>query len=113
MLPMTGPLNAWIDQLPSKTLKKIEKNLAPCLFVTGAAVVVGPDIVAEMRLRAQHKSYVAAVSRQSQGRPSPANGAPAGVTQSTNGAGEHTSSAGGWAASVPSLAVEPSEWNVG
>ena len=53
VMAITGPLNAWIDQLPAKTLKKLEANLAPALFVVGLATVVGPDVVLEMRIRGQ------------------------------------------------------------
>lgn len=113
VLPMTGPLNAWIDQLPSKTLKRIEKNLAPCLFVTGCAVVAGPDIVAEMRLRAQHKSYVAAVSQPRQSRSAGVDRFAGVPIPTSNGASADQSSAGEWAASVPAIAHEPGEWNVG
>src|SRR6266576_1776032 len=35
VMAITGPLNAWIDQLPAKTLKKVERNLAPTLLVVG------------------------------------------------------------------------------
>ena len=104
VLPMTGPLNAWIDQLPAKTLKRVEKNLAPALFAVGCAIVAGPDIAMEIRLRAQLKKSVAAVPQQetkSLFRPgfTPKASAPA----TDNGHYQPSrSSAGGWANSVPS-----------
>jgi len=75
VIPVTGPLNAWIDQLPAKTLKKLERNLAPTLFVVGLATVVGPDIVLEMRLRALAKNASRPIPRspgQGQGAYPPA-----------------------------------------
>lgn len=102
VMQITGPLNAWIDQLPAKTLKKVEKNLAPCLFAVGCAIVIGPDVALEMRLRAEAKRARLAVSQPQTGgsrapfrfaeRPS---GAP-------NGANADARSSGGWASSVPS-----------
>jgi hypothetical protein len=100
VVPMTGPLNAWIDQLPSKTLKKLEKNLAPALFAVGCAIVVGPDIAAEVRLRAIAKKPVLTVSGPQESRqrrftpPDRYEGA-------ANGAGIDTRGQGGWASSVP------------
>lgn len=110
---MTGPLNAWIDTLPSKTLKKIEKNLAPCLFVVGCAVVAGPDIALEIKIRAQHK-----VSRQAVPRPfgagprQTAHPTPGGYTAPTNGTGGDAGTASGWAGSIPTAAPGVGGWDV-
>lgn len=41
----------WVDQLPAKTLKRVEQNLAPCMFAVGLAVVIGPDVLLEKKLR--------------------------------------------------------------
>jgi len=102
VMAITGPLNAWIDQLPAKTLKKVEKNLAPTLLVVGIATVIGPDAVLEMRLRAQSKNARTPVSGTPTGPRSlgfaPADG-PAGRG---NGVGVPAGSAGGWHSSVPS-----------
>jgi hypothetical protein len=101
VLPMTGPLNAWIDQLPSKTLKKLEKNLAPALFAVGCAIVVGPDIAAEMRLRALAKKPVLTVSRP-QGAHSPGDYPASDRSAGTaNGTVPTSRSAGGWHSGIP------------
>jgi len=63
VVPITGPLKAWVDQLPAKTLKKLEQNLAPALLVAGMAIVLGPDVFAEVRIREQEKRIRAAVSQ--------------------------------------------------
>src|SRR6185312_326230 len=101
VVPITGPLNAWIDQLPSKTIKRLEKNLAPCLFVTGCAIVVGPDLVAEMRLRAETKRALAAVSRTNPRAAAAPHPSASGATGPSNGASRCTGGAGGWAGSIP------------
>lgn len=65
IVPVTEPLKAWVDQLPAKTLKRLENNLAPALFCCGLAVVVGPDLILERRLRA-HARYIARTGSQGQ-----------------------------------------------
>jgi hypothetical protein len=110
--PITGPLNAWIDQLPAKTLKKLEANLAPALFVVGLATVVGPDAVMEMRLRAhsQQNSRLA-VSRSR----SPLQGdfSAASVSdKSANGASDHAGVEGGWHSGIPAASHIGSEHDV-
>src|SRR6266498_238247 len=111
VMAITGPLNAWIDQLPAKTLKKLERNLAPTLFVVGLATVVGPDAVLEMRLRAQHKSSRNAVPQSGQGR-SPNSFPPSGMPEgASNGAGAPSGSSGGWGRSIPAGAPIDSEFD--
>lgn len=51
--PITDPLNAWVETLPVKMLKNIEKNLCPVLLAIGLGTVIGPDLILEMKLRAQ------------------------------------------------------------
>src|SRR5689334_4627226 len=68
VLPITGPLKAWVEQLPPKTLKAMEKRMAPTLFVIGCAVVVGPDVVMEMRTRKREQDTRRSLSGQ--GKPS-------------------------------------------
>lgn len=101
VVPITDPLNAYIDSLPAKTLKKLEKNLAPCLLVVGCATVVVPDVVLEMKIRAANKSASQSVSGPRGSAPgipvAPANG----YAASTNGAGSYAGSAGVWAGSIP------------
>jgi len=99
VLPITGPLNAWIDQLPAKTLKRVEKNLAPALFAVGCAIVVGPDIAVEMRERAKFKSYRQAVS-QSPGANQASYAASERATSAANGTVGGARS-GGWTSSIP------------
>jgi hypothetical protein len=102
VLPITGPLKAMVEQLPPKTLKKLEKNLAPAMVVVGIATVIGPDAVAEMRLRAEDKRARTAVSAPPAGARAgqrlPAQpGVPAGV----GGANGRSPGGGGWFDSVP------------
>lgn len=105
VVAITGPLNAWIDQLPSKTLKRLEKNLAPCLLVVGVATVIGPDIVLEVRLRDQQNRTEAALSRPQSVRYPPSGGpvySPAGSpVGSTNGTGGPSGPEGGWSDGIP------------
>ena len=104
VIPITGPLNAWIDSLPSKTLKRIEKNLAPCLFAIGCAVVAGPDIAMEIKIRARDKDTRQTVSGPPHGaglRGGSYVTAPGGIPAPTNGAGQPAGGAGGWHSSVP------------
>lgn len=104
VMAITGPLNAWIDQLPSKTLKKLEKNLAPCLLVVGMATVVGPDLVLEMRIRDQQKR-----SRSVLPRPQPGQApvgpfghqAPVSPGPTVNGAVAAAGTFGGWSDGIP------------
>jgi hypothetical protein len=114
VIPITEPLKAWVDQLPAKTLKKLEANLAPTLFVVGLATVIGPDAIAEVRLRAEEKRFKYPVSRTQQYGgfkadyvpPAGGNGA---------GAGGHNgspSSAGGWTSSIPANPPVGSEFDV-
>jgi len=102
VLPITGPLKAMVEQLPPKTLKKLEKNLAPTLVVVGIAVVVGPDAVAEMRLRAEDKRDRTAVSPPPPG-PRAGQRLPAqpGVPAGVGGANGRHPGGGGWFDSVP------------
>jgi hypothetical protein len=103
VIPITGPLKAWVDQLPAKTLKQIEKNLAPLLFTTGCAIVVGPDLFMEMRIRAEEKRVRLAVSQQSQGPIAAGFRVPTqeGIVGRTNGVAEPAGSAGEWHRGVP------------
>lgn len=108
--PITGPLNAWIDQLPAKTLKRLEANLAPALFVVGLATVVGPDAVMEMRLRAQQNTRATVSGPR---RPQPPAHAPAGgIDRQANGASEHAGIAGGWSSGIPAASFIGSEHDV-
>jgi hypothetical protein len=108
--PITGPLNAWIDQLPAKTLKRLEANLAPALFVVGLATVVGPDAVMEMRLRAQQNARPTVPGTR---RPQSAGYAPAsGIDRPSNGAGEHAGTEGSWHSGIPTAAYIGSEHDV-
>lgn len=104
VMAITGPLNAWIDQLPSKTLKKLEKNLAPCLLVVGVATVVGPDLVLEMRIRDQQKRARSVLSRPQPG-PAPVgpfgHSAPSSSSPTANGASVPAGSVGGWSDGIP------------
>ncbi len=115
VLAITGPLNAWIDQLPSKTLKQIEKNLAPALFVVGCATVVAPDVILEMRLRAE-QNRPAPPRPQSQRYEIP--GGPtlytvAGGAGERNGnASQSASGSPDWFSSVPAGGPVGSEWDV-
>lgn len=61
VLPITVPLVRAIEDLPTKTRQKLQKAANPALFVLGCAMVVGPDLMTEMRLRAE--------ARQTRGRP--------------------------------------------
>jgi hypothetical protein len=110
VMAITGPLNAWIDQLPSKTLKKLEKNLAPTLFVVGLATVVGPDVVLEMKLRA-HQNARPAVPR-SQDRSQSADPIAGRFTSEVNGAGVHPRGEAGWAGGIPTVPHLSSEYDV-
>jgi hypothetical protein len=109
--PITGPLNAWIDQLPAKTLKRLEANLAPALFVVGLATVVGPDAVMEMRLRAQQNARATVSGPKPGGNRLPyplanvSDGAP-------NGASEHARTEGGWHSGIPAASHIGSEHDV-
>jgi hypothetical protein len=109
--PITGPLNAWIDQLPAKTLKRLEANLAPALFVVGLATVVGPDAVMEMRLRAQQnaRSTVSRPKPRDSRFPYPLANVPDGTP---NGASEHPRAEGGWHSGIPSASHIGSEHDV-
>lgn len=109
---ITGPLNAWIDQLPAKTLKKLEQNLAPTLLVVGLATVVGPDLVLEARIRAANKNARRAVPAQGRGQTTllyPPAGGPQPVSGSPNGASGRT---GEWADAIPAAAHIGSEYDV-
>lgn len=112
---ITGPLNAWIDQLPSKSLKKIEKNLAPALVVVGLAVVIGPDVVVEVKLREQDRASRAVSPPQPGPLPGvpgghpPASGADPAANGSHHAAGRNT----GWYSSIPTASPIGSEFHVG
>ena len=115
VVAITGPLNAWIDQLPSKTLKRLEKNLAPALLVVGVATVVGPDIVLEMRLRDTKRARFAVPQSQPGSAPAGSFGyeAAGGPVPAANGAGfAPRSGSGGWHNSVPANPQIGSEWDV-
>lgn len=104
VLPITEPLKAAVKQLPPKTLKKLEKNLAPAMVVAGLAIVVGPDVAVEMRLRAEDKRARAAVSQPPTGSRngnSPVAAQP-GVPAGVGGANGRSTGGGGWSDSVPS-----------
>lgn len=107
VVPITAPLKAWVDQLDAKTLKKVEKNLAPLLLTMGCVTVIGPDIVVEMRERAKSRHFNAL---SQPGKTSAYNPAGAGAgrgTQPANGA-----SRGDWTASIPANAPLGSEFDV-
>ena len=103
VIPITDPLKAWIDTLPSKTLKKLESKLAPTLFVVGLATVVGPDAIAEVKLRAEEKRFRHFTAQQAQrgGFKPGVEPATAGGGAGARGANGASSSAGEWAGSVP------------
>jgi hypothetical protein len=61
VLPITVPLTRALEDLPPAARKKLAKAANPALFVLGCAIVVGPDLSVEMRLRAE--------ARQTRGRP--------------------------------------------
>ncbi len=109
VLAITGPLNAWIDQLPAKTLKRVEQNLAPCLLVVGLATVVGPDVVLEMRIRAANKNARRTLP-EPQGRGQNAHTFAERPAPAANGAGGR--SEGGWYAGIPTSAPIGSEFDV-
>lgn len=111
VIPVTGPLKAWVDQLPSKTLKRLEKNLAPTLLVVGLATVLGPDLVVEMKLREQDKRARIALSapKGSGFRPVPVAGGIPGPAYPANG---RQPSPDGWHSSIPAGAPVGSEFDV-
>lgn len=49
--PIVGPLCRMIEELPKPALKALEKRLNPIMLIGGCAVVVGPDCVAEYKIR--------------------------------------------------------------
>ena len=107
VIPITGPLKAWVDQLDSKTLKRIEKSLAPTLFVVGCATVIGPDIMVEMKERA--KSRLAnAVSTPVGGFRQP-HAFTGRAVNPARGIGQQPSGGGDWYSSIPSADVVGSE----
>ncbi len=110
VVAITGPLNAWIDQLPAKTLKKLETNLAPCLFVVGLATVVGPDVVMEMRIRAAIKNAHRSVSEPQGGprRDLP----PANRFEASTGGNGRIPAERGWASGIPADSTIGSEFDV-
>jgi len=113
VVAITGPLNAWIDQLPAKTLKKIEANLAPTLFVVGLATVIGPDAVVEMRIRYEQKRAVNPVPRSRQ--QIAGQGELSFAERPTNGNSGHHRDTGGspsWYSSVPSVAPIGNDYDV-
>jgi hypothetical protein len=61
VLPITVPLTRALEDLPPAARKKLARAANPALFVLGCAIVVGPDLSVEMRLRAE--------ARQTRGRP--------------------------------------------
>jgi hypothetical protein len=113
VLPITGPLKAWIDQLPAKTLKRLEQNLAPTLLVVGIATVVGPDAVLEMRLRANEKRLKPAVPAPPAGRNGQPVAAPGGVPAAANGAHGHAAGGDGWYSGIPTSAALRLETDAG
>ena len=112
VIPITGPLKAWVDQLPSKTLKRLEEKLAPTLLVVGLATVVGPDVIAEVKLRAYERSQ-AALSKPSRNRQVYPDSPTGDTGSTTNGVGGHKgSSAGAWVNSIPATAPIGSDFDV-
>lgn len=112
VIAITQPLNAWIDQLPAKTLKKLEANLAPTLFVVGVATVVGPDAVLEARIRYAQKrnrnSFPRSTFPAGEGGYAPSE-------RPTNGGNGATRDAGGipsWHSGIPSTPPIGSDFDV-
>jgi hypothetical protein len=62
--PMTGPLARYINGLPKSTKAALMKRLNPALFCVGAATIVGPDLITEIKLR----KYEAYIRAQAEGR---------------------------------------------
>jgi hypothetical protein len=111
VLPITGPLKAWIDQLPSKTLKRVEEKLAPTLFVVGLVTVIGPDVVLEVKLRGQNTRNANAVRTGQRGNVAYSDPNAGGAAHPTNGVGRGGSSAGEWINSIPATPVSGLEYD--
>jgi len=103
VIPITGPLKAWVNELDAKTLKRNEKNLAPTLFVVGVATVAGPDAVAEMRIRAQEKRAKLALSQPpARARVGTTVATPAGISSTDHTANGHAAGGRDWYSGIPS-----------
>ena len=111
VMAITGPLNAWIDQLPAKTIKKLETNLAPALFVVGLATVVGPDVVMELRIRNEQNAR-RTVSGPERGFLKHFNTPTEDASRVSNGAGRQPSNEGGWHSGIPAVPPIGSEFDV-
>ena len=111
VIAITQPLNAWIDQLPAKTLKKLEAKLAPTLFVVGVATVVGPDAVLEARIRYEQKHNRNPFPRQTfQGEASFA--PPERPSNGNNGAVRDAGGVPSWHSGIPSTPPIGSDFDV-
>jgi hypothetical protein len=55
VVPITDPINAYIDGLPAKTQKALEERIIPISLAGGLLEVLIPDIIMEMRIRANHR----------------------------------------------------------
>jgi hypothetical protein len=91
----TVPLCAWINQLPAKTIKKLENNLAPAMTLAGLASILAPDIAEEMAIRRENNRRIetekAAKGRGTNlyaGRPARMDGAISGGARGNGGGNE-------------------------
>jgi hypothetical protein len=109
---ITGPLNAWIDQLPAKTLKRLEQNLAPTLLVVGLATVVGPDLVLEARIRAANKNSRRAVPAPGGRSLHLFDATTAGSSPIPGGANGTAGRTGEWSDAIPTASHIGSEYDV-